>query len=46
MPRTTPPRPVDVEALFPEVAAHRRDAVRLTCTHCPDRPYAYRSDCS
>ncbi|MEU6862294.1 DUF1963 domain-containing protein [Streptomyces sp. NPDC046876] len=29
MPRTTPPRPLDVEALFPEVAAHRRDAVRL-----------------
>ncbi|MFJ9848137.1 DUF1963 domain-containing protein [Streptomyces sp. NPDC101150] len=29
MARTTPPRPVDVEALFPEVAAYRRDAVRL-----------------
>ena len=29
MARTTPPRPVDVEALFPEVAAYRRDATRL-----------------
>jgi hypothetical protein len=29
MARTTPPRPVDVEALFPEVAAYRRDAIRL-----------------
>ncbi|WP_280429509.1 hypothetical protein [Nocardia brasiliensis] len=26
MVRTTPPRPVDVEAVFPE---HRREAVRL-----------------
>ncbi|WP_398981103.1 hypothetical protein [Streptomyces sp. I05A-00742] len=26
---TTPPRPVDVEQLFPEVAQYRRDAVRL-----------------
>ncbi|MEU6284137.1 DUF1963 domain-containing protein [Streptomyces sp. NPDC047028] len=29
MARTTPPRPVDVEALFPEVAAFRKVAVRL-----------------
>ncbi|MER5687545.1 DUF1963 domain-containing protein [Streptomyces sp. NPDC002205] len=29
MARTTPPRPLDVEALFPEVIVHRRDAVRL-----------------
>ncbi|MDJ0461429.1 DUF1963 domain-containing protein [Streptomyces sp. H27-C3] len=29
MTRTTPPRPVDVEAFFPELAALRRDAVRL-----------------
>ncbi|WP_431682421.1 DUF1963 domain-containing protein [Kitasatospora sp. KL5] len=29
MARTTPPRPVDVEALFPEVVPYRRDAVRL-----------------
>lgn len=29
MARTTPPRPLDVEALFPEVADLRRDAVRL-----------------
>jgi Domain of unknown function (DUF1963) len=29
MARTTPPRPVDVEALFPEVATHRRAATRL-----------------
>ncbi|MER6997307.1 DUF1963 domain-containing protein [Streptomyces sp. NPDC000410] len=27
--RTTPPRPVDVEAHFPEVAAYRKNAVRL-----------------
>ncbi|MFG2869969.1 DUF1963 domain-containing protein [Streptomyces sp. NPDC048338] len=27
--RTTPPRPVDVEALFPEVVPYRREAVRL-----------------
>ncbi|MFC0435675.1 GNAT family N-acetyltransferase [Kutzneria buriramensis] len=27
--RTTPPRPVDVAAVFPELAAYRRDAVRL-----------------
>ena len=27
--RTTPPRPIDVEARFPELAAYRRDAVRL-----------------
>src|SRR5262245_40812923 len=29
MTRTTPSRPVDVEALFPEVAAYRREATRL-----------------
>ncbi|MER7492885.1 hypothetical protein ABT033_09675 [Streptomyces pharetrae] len=29
MPRTTPPRPVDVAALFPELAALRRTATRL-----------------
>ncbi|MFD7280578.1 hypothetical protein ACFV80_26870 [Streptomyces sp. NPDC059862] len=29
MPRTTPPRPVDVEAVFPELAALRRTAIRL-----------------
>ncbi|WP_435608424.1 hypothetical protein [Streptomyces sp. C10-9-1] len=29
MARTTPPRPVDVEALFPALAAHRRTATRL-----------------
>ncbi|MFJ7997399.1 DUF1963 domain-containing protein [Streptomyces sp. NPDC096310] len=29
MARTTPPRPLDVEALFPEVAAFRKAAVRL-----------------
>ncbi|MFK0159718.1 DUF1963 domain-containing protein [Streptomyces sp. NPDC090499] len=29
MTRTTPPRPVDVEMLFPEVAAYRKDTVRL-----------------
>lgn len=29
MTRTTPPRPVDVEALFPEVVPYRRNAVRL-----------------
>ncbi|MEU6961968.1 DUF1963 domain-containing protein [Streptomyces chrestomyceticus] len=27
--RTTPPRPVDMEALFPELVPHRREAVRL-----------------
>ncbi|MFD9260411.1 hypothetical protein ACFVZQ_18295, partial [Streptomyces sp. NPDC059538] len=26
---TTPPRPLDVESLFPELAAHRRTATRL-----------------
>ncbi|MFF9280022.1 hypothetical protein [Streptomyces griseosporeus] len=29
MPRTTPPRPIDVETLFPELAAMRRTATRL-----------------
>ncbi|WP_258017470.1 DUF1963 domain-containing protein [Streptomyces noursei] len=29
MTRTTPARPVDVEALFPELARYRREAVRL-----------------
>ncbi|MFE2042508.1 hypothetical protein ACFXAZ_16590 [Streptomyces sp. NPDC059477] len=29
MPRTTPPRPIDVEAVFPELAAERRTATRL-----------------
>lgn len=29
MARTTPPRPVDMEALFPELAPYRRDTVRL-----------------
>ncbi|MFF4953405.1 DUF1963 domain-containing protein [Streptomyces chattanoogensis] len=33
MARTTPPRPVAVEGLFPEVAAYRRDAVRLHPRH-------------
>ncbi|MFD4721854.1 hypothetical protein ACFWOY_22420 [Streptomyces sp. NPDC058423] len=27
--RTTPPRPADVETLFPEVAAYRKEAIRL-----------------
>ncbi|MFE9481981.1 hypothetical protein ACFYNM_25655 [Streptomyces spororaveus] len=27
--RTTPPRPLDVESLFPDLAAHRRTATRL-----------------
>lgn len=27
--RTTPPRPVDIAAVFPELAAHRRTATRL-----------------
>ncbi|WP_327379537.1 hypothetical protein [Streptomyces sp. NBC_01212] len=29
MTRTTPPRPLDVEAVFPALAAHRRTATRL-----------------
>ncbi|MFD3726572.1 hypothetical protein [Streptomyces sp. NPDC058671] len=29
MPRTTPPRPVDIEALFPALASHRRTTTRL-----------------
>lgn len=29
MTRTTPARPVDIEAVFPELAAHRRTATRL-----------------
>jgi hypothetical protein len=29
MARKTPPRPVDVEALFPEVVTYRREATRL-----------------
>lgn len=29
MPRTTPPRPVDVESLFPELTPWRREALRL-----------------
>lgn len=29
MPRTTPPRPLDVEALFPELAAYRGTTTRL-----------------
>ncbi|MGA5068299.1 hypothetical protein ACPB9E_31755 [Streptomyces exfoliatus] len=29
MTRTTPPRPVDVEAVFPALSAHRRTATRL-----------------
>ncbi|MFD9216231.1 hypothetical protein ACFVY9_24655 [Streptomyces sp. NPDC059544] len=29
MTRTTPPRPVDIEAVFPALAAHRRTATRL-----------------
>ncbi|MFH9089410.1 hypothetical protein [Streptomyces sp. NPDC017673] len=29
MPRTTPPRPLDVETLFPELAAHRGTTTRL-----------------
>lgn len=29
MARTTPPRPLDVETLFPEVASYRKTAVRL-----------------
>ncbi|MER7819654.1 hypothetical protein [Streptomyces sp. NPDC096153] len=27
--RTTPPRPADVETLFPEVAAYHKEAIRL-----------------
>ncbi|WP_411079292.1 hypothetical protein [Streptomyces sp. cmx-18-6] len=33
MTRTTPPRPLDVEALFPALAAHRRTATRLHPRH-------------
>ncbi|MEU2079628.1 hypothetical protein, partial [Streptomyces sp. NPDC013489] len=33
MTRTTPPRPVDVEAVFPAVSAHRRTATRLHPRH-------------
>ncbi|MFF9631166.1 hypothetical protein [Streptomyces fradiae] len=33
MTRTTPPRPVDVEAVFPALAAHRRTATRLHPRH-------------
>ncbi|MEV7184160.1 hypothetical protein [Kitasatospora sp. NPDC093102] len=29
MPRTTPPRPLDIEALFPELARHRGTTTRL-----------------
>nr|WP_031225212.1 hypothetical protein [Streptomyces roseochromogenus] len=29
MPRTTPPRPVDIEAVFPELGSHRRGCTRL-----------------
>ncbi|MEU1125353.1 hypothetical protein ABZ371_17765 [Streptomyces sp. NPDC005899] len=33
MPRTTPPRPLDVEAVFPALAAHRRTTTRLHPRH-------------
>ncbi|MGW1314658.1 hypothetical protein [Streptomyces sp. NPDC002426] len=33
MTRTTPPRPLDVEAAFPPLAAHRRTATRLHPRH-------------
>ncbi|WP_055601460.1 hypothetical protein [Streptomyces aureus] len=33
MTRTTPPRPVDVEAVFPALSAHRRTATRLHPRH-------------
>lgn len=33
MTRTTPPRPLDVEAAFPALAAHRRTATRLHPRH-------------
>lgn len=33
MTRTTPPRPVDIEAVFPALAAHRRTATRLHPRH-------------
>ncbi|WUW43799.1 hypothetical protein OG488_01440 [Streptomyces sp. NBC_01460] len=33
MPRTTPPRPLDVEAAFPALAAHRRTTTRLHPRH-------------
>lgn len=29
MTRTTPPRPVDIEAVFPELRSYRRDCIRL-----------------
>ncbi|MFE6975028.1 hypothetical protein [Streptomyces sp. NPDC057682] len=41
MPRTTPPRPLDVEALFPELAAHRGTTTRLHPR--PGRPEATES---
>lgn len=33
MTRTTPPRPVDIEGVFPALAAHRRTATRLHPRH-------------
>ncbi|MER5726889.1 hypothetical protein ABT084_00810 [Streptomyces sp. NPDC002138] len=33
--RTTPPRPVDIEALFPALAGFRRTATR-SATHAPE----------
>ncbi|MFE4360647.1 hypothetical protein [Kitasatospora sp. NPDC056800] len=41
MPRTTPPRPLDVEALFPELAHHRGTTTRLHPR--PGRPDASAS---
>ncbi|MFJ9442502.1 hypothetical protein ACIRRH_11595 [Kitasatospora sp. NPDC101235] len=41
MPRTTPPRPLDVEALFPELARHRGTTTRLHPR--PGRPNASAS---
>ncbi|MET9349201.1 hypothetical protein [Streptomyces termitum] len=41
MKRTTPPRPLDVEALFPELAAHRGTTTRLHPR--PGRPDASQS---
>ncbi|MEV4937764.1 hypothetical protein [Streptomyces zaomyceticus] len=38
MTRTTPPRPVDIEALFPALASYRRTATRLHPRHGTAKP--------
>lgn len=38
MPRTTPPRPLGVEAIFPALAAHWRTTTRLHPRHDSPRP--------